>query len=468
MMYNKVLVIWNLEGEFMENLLGISLIALMWGAISAASLPIGAAIGILTKPTKRVTSSLMAFGGGALLFALTIELFGHSLHASEEHLDRMITGVTIIGALFGGVLFELLNRALNAKGGFLRNQSLVNKAVTIKKTKASKQLLEGLSQIKFLQILPPEKVANLIPSLNTYTYKKGEQIFKEGDIGDQLYFIVKGSVKIFRGSSENSVHIDHLEAGDIFGEIALVSDKPRTATITAETNLELYALHKHDFVELLRTNPALQEECQKIVSERIHAMSQKDELFLVHAAHWHEQAIAQFKRMSINVTDKDVSRIAEEHKGGAALAIWLGIALDGIPESLVIGMLVTAAAATGNAMSLAFIVGVFLANLPEAMSSAVTMQRQGKKIRTIMLMWFSLCVTTGLGAFAGAFLLPAHPTGLWVYGVAAIEGVAAGAMLTMIANTMLPEAFEQGGGTIAGLSTLIGFVAALSVKLIGG
>jgi len=129
-------------------------------------------------------------------------------------------------------------------------------------------------------------------------------------------------------------------------------------------------------------------------------------------------------------------------------------------------MLVIAAATRQTSISLAFIVGVFLANLPEAMSSAVTMRKNGTAINKIFWMWMSLCIMTGFGAFCGALVFPPHPDGWLVYFIFGIEGIAAGAMLTMIAETMLPEAFEQGGGAIVGLSTLTGFLVALSVKLI--
>jgi len=149
----------------------------------------------------------------------------------------------------------------------------------------------------------------------------------------------------------------------------------------------------------------------------------------------------------------------------AASHLKCSIALDGIPESLVIGMLVVIAAAINQAMSIAFIAGVFLANLPEAMSSAVTMRRQGSSVNKIFWMWMSLCIMTGTGALIGALIFPPHPLGMLRYFISGVEGMAAGAMLTMIANTMLPEAFEQGGSTIVGLSTLVGFLAALCVKL---
>ena len=143
------------------------------------------------------------------------------------------------------------------------------------------------------------------------------------------------------------------------------------------------------------------------------------------------------------------------------MAIWLGIAIDGIPESLVIGTL----AIGTEGMSLAFVTGVFLANFPEAMSSAVSMRNNGMSRQRIMLMWGSLCLLTGIGAFAGAALFPAEPHGPMFFIMLSIEALAAGAMLTMIAETMLPEAFEE-GGSIVGMATLCGFLAALSVAAI--
>ena len=70
-----------------------------------------------------------------------------------------------------------------------------------------------------------------------------------------------------------------------------------------------------------------------------------------------------------------------------------------------------------------------------------------------------------LGRSEGASTLPPDPTGAVMYFMLGVEGLAGGAMLTMITATMLPEAFEQGGGTIVGMATLGGFLAALSVTM---
>ncbi|RPI89400.1 MAG: hypothetical protein EHM32_12720, partial [Spirochaetales bacterium] len=246
--------------------------------------------------------------------------------------------------------------------------------------------------------------------------------------------------------------IDELGTGDTFGEMALISDQPRSATIRTVDEVEVYTLQKVDFEYLLKLSPAMQEASRKLMAERLHSITARDDSFKKEAGLWEEKALKNFNRLSLTVTSHDLEAEMSKQKGGSATAIWLGIALDGIPESLIIGMLVISAAAHDQAMSIAFIAGVFLANLPEAMSSAVTMRRQGINLRKIFSMWTSLCIMTGIGAMIGALIFPVDPQGAMRYFISGIEGVAAGAMLTMIANTMLPEAFEQGGSTISGIS----------------
>jgi CRP-like cAMP-binding protein len=451
---------------------GLYLTGFFWGTVSAVSLPLGAVIGLWTKPSRKITSALMAFGAGALLFALTIELFGHALHvASDQHgsiVDTWVIVVTMIGAVAGGLLFELLNQILNNQGAFLRKGVLIKKYITKEKRQQAKNMFRSLSRIKVLHSLPAEEVIKLIPYIKKAEFKKEETIFEEGDIGDRLYFIVSGKVNVTRAAIGKSKPIATLGPGNIFGEIALFVSQTRKATVIAETPIKVWQILKSDFDYLLQNSSSLQKAFGEIVHERIQDLSQKEAVLPEEAQRWEGEALKKFARISIGVSDEDIQTAAEEHKkkSGAALSIWLGIALDAIPESLVIGMLVVAAAAEQKMMSLAFIAGVFLANLPEAMSSAVTMRKNMEKVNKIFWMWMSLCIMTGIGAFCGALIFPPHPEGWLRYFIFCIEGIAAGAMLTMIAETMLPEAFEQGGGTIVGLSTLTGFLAAFAVKLI--
>jgi len=437
-------------------------LALIWGCISAVSLPLGAAIGLWLKPEPRFTSAMMAFGGGALLFALTIELFAHSLHISHQGHDVWIILSTMAGAALGGLLFELLNRILNNQGAFLRKLSLIQKHIRRFKQKNAQEMIHALSKNKLLTLLPPGEFVRVIPSLKREHCAPGNILFKQGDRASSLYFVISGKAEVVRESEGGSRAVAVLGEGDIFGEMALLSDKPRSATVVALTDLVVSKLLKSDFEHLLRHSPRLQEAVRRIAKERLDDLRAQREISAPEAALWKKKALLRLKHLSIPVTENDLARETEKHpSGAAALSIWLGIALDGIPESLVIGMLVVAASAANAPMSLAFIAGVFLANFPEAMSSAATMQRQGTGLVKILCMWMSLCLMTGVGAWIGAVIFPPNPAGSLAYFISGIEGLAAGAMLTMIADTMLPEAFEHGGGAVAGLCTLAGFLSAL-------
>jgi zinc transporter ZupT len=170
-------------------------------------------------------------------------------------------------------------------------------------------------------------------------------------------------------------------------------------------------------------------------------------------------------------TDGDAKPLSSE--GGSshgAVMVWLGILIDAIPESMVIGILVNKSAVEGRsqaAVALPFVISVFLSNLPEAMSSSGSMKCHGIKVTTILLMWSATTAVTAIGALIGAVVFPpeAISNKNTELVVTAIEGFAAGAMLTMIAQTMMPEAFEQ-GGDIVGLCCLAGFLCSMSVKLI--
>jgi len=166
----------------------------------------------------------------------------------------------------------------------------------------------------------------------------------------------------------------------------------------------------------------------------------------------------------------EIKDAVEEH-GGAPMSIWLGLLIDGIPESFVIGagFLALLSAQIGAGVDPSFgsvipytlIAGLFLSNFPEAMSSSIGMKKQGISAGKILLLWGSMVLITAIGAVVGYYLGAEVPHELEI----GIEGLAAGAMLTMIAQTMIPEAVHIGGPKVVGLSTLAGYLSAVAFKL---
>ena len=140
--------------------------------------------------------------------------------------------------------------------------------------------------------------------------------------------------------------------------------------------------------------------------------------------------------------------------GGSSLAIVLGTVLDGIPESMVIGLTIY----EGGAVGVAFLVAVFVSNLPEAISSTSGLVSSGWKQARILWMWIAIAVISALSSLAGYVLFQDTSQDT----VAFVLAFAAGAILTMLADTMMPEAFEH-GGKLAGIVTTLGFAVAFAI-----
>jgi zinc transporter, ZIP family len=154
----------------------------------------------------------------------------------------------------------------------------------------------------------------------------------------------------------------------------------------------------------------------------------------------------------------DADRPAGDDDQGAAdgnpLAIVLGAVLDGIPESAAIGISLLESGRVGGT----FVVAVFLSNVPEALSATAGLARSGRPPGRIMRMWAAVAVVSTLAAAIGYVALDGASDGAR----AALSAYAAGAVLTMVASTMLPEAHRE-GGSVSGLVTSGGFLLAVLI-----
>jgi len=141
----------------------------------------------------------------------------------------------------------------------------------------------------------------------------------------------------------------------------------------------------------------------------------------------------------------------EAEDPGSGLAIALGALLDGIPESMVIGLSLL----HGGAVSSVAVAAVFISNIPEGLSSAAGMRQAGRSARYVFAVWGGIAVISGLAALTG-YVLFATASANWIAGTTA---VAAGAILAMLSDTMIPEAFTE-AHNLAGLITVLGFLLA--------
>jgi ZIP family zinc transporter len=148
-------------------------------------------------------------------------------------------------------------------------------------------------------------------------------------------------------------------------------------------------------------------------------------------------------------------RPAQAGRAQAGRALVLGIILDGIPESLVLGLTVLEA----GTVSIAFLVAVFVANLPEAIAATAALERAGRDPRRIVRFWILVALGFGLCSLFGYVALDAASPRT----IAIVLAFAGGAVLTMLANTMMPEALHH-GGKLAGFITTVGFAVAFGIS----
>ena len=449
--------------------------AIFLGGLSAASLPLGSVLGLVWNPGNRIIGMMTAFGGGALLAALAIELVAPTaMHLVDAKTDNEKGEAAhhllnlLFGAFCGGVVFVVLDEIINSKGGFLRKTSSTIEYFTNRKAARRREILEHLSVSELVRHLPLEAIEEMVTKVNEKSFSAGETIFNEGDEGDEVVFLESGTVTVLRDSQEIAL----LEGGEVLGEIALVTGAPRTATAVAKEKATAFAFPKEDFDDWRSQYPEFEEAATRLAASRLKELVDRDGIE-IDVDTWVDDAMNSLMATTVVPTQSQLQEVSKEH-GGAPLAIWLGILLDGIPESFVIGsallVAISAVAAQsgpeavtlGSVIPYTLIAGLFLANFPEAMSSSIGMKKQGWGSPKIFLMWFSLTIMTCIGAGAGFWFGDMLDHGVLVV----VEGFAAGAMLTMIAAAMIPEAIHLGGRNSTGLATLIGFISAVAFKLL--
>ena len=146
----------------------------------------------------------------------------------------------------------------------------------------------------------------------------------------------------------------------------------------------------------------------------------------------------------------------EGRQVGSGSAIFIGTLLDNIPESIILGM----SLALGGAINTAFLVAVFVSNLPEGVAGSLNLEAAGRSRRSIFWMWAVLVLISAACAGLGYMMIQ------WLPGTDGhlAQAFAAGAMLTMLADAMMPEAFEH-GGKLVGILTVMGFLAAAMLSV---
>lgn len=149
---------------------------------------------------------------------------------------------------------------------------------------------------------------------------------------------------------------------------------------------------------------------------------------------------------------------AERAGGDGGLALAAGALIDGVPESIVIGTTMLA----GGSVKWAAVIAIFASNIPEGLSSSAGMRRAGRSKAYVFGLWAAIAAVSGLSAWAGYAVFGHFSPRV----IAATTAVAAGGILAMLSDTMIPEAFAE-AHDLAGLVTTLGFLAAFALSKLG-
>ena len=386
----------------------LALKALGWGLLAASSFMIGGFIGITVETSPRTRAIMMAFGGGALLYAAVIEGLQDATDDDKSNEERwVVVGSSLLGAL----VFVGLEWGLEAVKDKL-----------------------GLNS--------PEDVAieDEVGDAAAIAY---QQMGLGGRFGE-LHAAVQGRALLSKRSRNASTKClaraatAPLSTGASLNASLNASTKSQVSTpkrpilpsLNERVEMELMSTESGDVAEANTAPPSV------VLSE------------------------------GSRVTSVDEQRELERGKQASVLFVAASF-IDAIPESLVIGIYSN----DGDPSTLVtFVLGVFLAQLPTAMSAAEKMLMSGVSPARIMMMLAPITIWTGLGAMLGSFIFSPDSEGDFGRKIAeaAMEGLAGGMLLSLVANTILPEAFAEAGskGSVVGFCTMLGFLSLMIVAVL--
>ena len=426
--------------------------------LAAASLPLGALLAMVFRPSARTVAMVMAFGSGALIHAVVTELATRpatSLVGEHGADPRWAWAVIAAGFSIGGLFYVAVNAVVERHGGGVhRPNRLRERALQEKQSRAS-PVLQALAGTEIAQRLAPEEAEAVLPFLRVVECCPGDVVYRAGDPSDALYVVQHGRFESRRASTspgDGAPSSVILSPGDVVGGLSLLEEEARATTLTAVDRGILLALSRADFDRALATLPSLKSTVADMVVRQLFESAR--DRSRVDPAEWYRTAVRSLQYVT---RAEEASTVARAAGSSSPFAIFVGTLQDGVPESLAIGASFTSLAAFNPT----FLVAVLLSNLPEALSGTSALLQGGLSRTRICLMWLGLVLgSTVAGALGCALLYRASPEV-----VAWLGAFAGGGVVAMLAMTMMPEAYEEGHASVVP-ATIAGFLASLLLSIL--
>jgi CRP-like cAMP-binding protein len=237
----------------------------------------GSLVALRTNPRPQNISILAAFGAGALIAALSVELVAPTVFALHEETGTPQHGEPLthffsllIGAVLGGILFVILDQLVNAHGGFLRKAATSIAYFKTTERKRQEKLVAKLSQLPFLQNVSAQHVNALVSMIRPMSFYDGEVIARQGEDADVLFFVMEGTV----GTTRDGGSVGKSGPNNVIGIIPILTQVPHPGTVTAKGSVSAIALFKEDFDHLLNISPAFDQACRDLTRKRLEVLEQ--------------------------------------------------------------------------------------------------------------------------------------------------------------------------------------------------
>ncbi|MNT02221.1 Lipid A export ATP-binding/permease protein MsbA [compost metagenome] len=210
-----------------------------------------------SQAEQELLSSLRQAAGGCTVLLVTPRL------ATVEHADQIVV-------LVDGSVVERGSHAMLSQSGGAYARMWQKQSGFIPSGSGSIGVQpERLAQLGMFESLEPGLLAEMASRFQTERFPAKRVVFHEGDRGERFYLLVRGSVEVIRATPKGGVQaLARLEDGDPFGEMALTTDAPRSATIRTLTPCEFVTLAREDFLELLARDAAFESRMTRLVAER--------------------------------------------------------------------------------------------------------------------------------------------------------------------------------------------------------
>lgn len=417
--------------------------AALLATLSGLSLPIGAVLGIILSPVRDVVcAAWVAFGAGALLFAVTVELYGHDLRELKRgRLGVYEMAATILGAFAGALIYLSVNRWLE-------------EAMEEDDMEAIEVVDGGIEDIGNDDV-ESDAATPLVGGMAT----------------EHTPFLPK--------SPDLATKMPRTRFAQMNGQPEGFA--PRDESFAMTYNAAFNPSRNASFANCRYPSACYSRNASFAFSESSFRSRGRDKAINMMAVQ--SSRCASMSSMSEDAesrageSNKEVDQLSSEARAGnqVAFGLFLGLLVDGVPEGILMGCL----AAEGH-LSEVLVISLLVANFPEAFSSASLMVQGGISIPCILSMWTGLCVMVGVLAGISCYTLqlffPTYPHGdlphALLIAIALIEGITGGAMICCIATVMLPEAFARAGGSLkhgsllasSGFLCTAGFLTAVTMK----